>query len=303
MRLFIEDEVRGLLPMRECIEALRAAFKAFAEGEAQNQPRRRLFLPSGAVLHAMAGACGPYFGTKVYSTHPRHGAAFTVILYSADTGKPLAQFEANYLGQIRTGAATGLACDLLAPPAASTAGLIGSGFQARSQLEAVLAVRKLKAVTVWSRSAEHRAEFAREASGRFQIDVRATASPEEAARGCDIVVTATSAKDPVLEAAWIQSGALVCAMGSNHPRRRELPADLVRTAARIVADDPAQARLEAGDLLLALDQAGWTRVEPLAGVTPNTRVPGITIFKSVGLGLEDVAAAALVWEKAATLAR
>src|SRR5919112_437974 len=117
---FTEEEVRQLLPMPECIEALRSAFDAYAHGKAQNQPRRRLRLDTGSVLHALAGAYGGYFGTKVYSTNPRHGATFFFLLFDADTGRPLAEFEANHLGQIRTGAATGLAVDVLAPTEAAT---------------------------------------------------------------------------------------------------------------------------------------------------------------------------------------
>ena len=112
---FTEDDVVRLLPMTAAIESLRKAFTAYGNGEAQNQPRRRLILPTGAVLHSMAAAFGGYFGTKVYSTHPKHGAHFTFLLYDADTRGRLAQFEANHLGQIRTGAASGLAADLLAP--------------------------------------------------------------------------------------------------------------------------------------------------------------------------------------------
>ena len=112
---FTEDDVVRLLPMTAAIESLRKAFTAYGNGEAQNQPRRRLILPTGAVLHSMAAAYGGYFGTKIYSTHPKHGAYFTFLLYDAATARPLAQFEANHLGQIRTGAASGLAADLLAP--------------------------------------------------------------------------------------------------------------------------------------------------------------------------------------------
>jgi ornithine cyclodeaminase/alanine dehydrogenase-like protein (mu-crystallin family) len=112
MMHFTEEDVRGLLPMNEAIRYMREVFLALAKGEAQNQPRRRLALPSGSMLHSMAGSFGKYFGTKIYSTNPKHGAWFTFILYDAETAKPLAQFEANYLGQIRTGAASGVATDL-----------------------------------------------------------------------------------------------------------------------------------------------------------------------------------------------
>ena len=296
MHLFSEEEVRRLLPIRDCIEALREAFRAYAAGQAQNQPRRRLRLPTGSVLHSMAGAYAGYFGTKVYATNPRHGAHFFFLLFDADTARPLARFEANHLGQIRTGAATGLAVEVLAPADAASLAVIGSGFQARTQVEAVRAVRPIRSVRVWSRTREKRERFAQEVGGE------GSDTAERALDGADIVVTATWSKDPVLEASWVRPGALVCAVGSNDPTRRELPADLVRQAT-VVADDVEQCRMEAGDLLLALDESGWSRVIPLPEVVAGKTKPGderrrVTVFKSVGLGLEDVAAGALVFEKA-----
>src|SRR5271154_7008389 len=173
------------------------AFEALAQGRAQNQPRRRLILESGSVLHSMAGAVGNYFGTKFYSTNPRYGAHFYFFLYDPKTAQPLAQMEANYLGQIRTGAASGYATDLLANPEAKTLAIIGSGFQARTQLAAVRAVRPIQTVRIWSRSEEKRRMFAEGCS------VTATNSAEEAVRGADIVVTATNSKDPLLESDWV----------------------------------------------------------------------------------------------------
>src|SRR5258708_5979348 len=149
---FTEEDVRRLLPMDEAIRCMREVFTALAKGEAQNQPRRRLILPTGSMLHSMAGSFGRYFGTKVYSTNPKYGAWFTFLLYDAETAKPLAQFEANYLGQIRTGAASGLATNLLTSPHAGKVAIIGTGFQAQTQLAAVRAVRQVRSVKVWSRS-------------------------------------------------------------------------------------------------------------------------------------------------------
>jgi alanine dehydrogenase len=296
MQQFSEDDVRRLLPMRECIEALRSAFREYAAGQAVNQPRRRLYLDTGSVLHALAGANSKYFGTKIYSSNPKHGANFFLLLFDAATARPLAQFDANHLGQIRTGAATGLAVDLLAPSDVGTLAVIGSGFQARTQVEAVRAVRDVKQVRVWSRHADKRASFAVEVGGE------ACDTAEQAVRAAEIVVTATWAKSPVLEAAWVRPDAIVCAVGSNDPGRREIPGELVEKAATLVLDDLAQGRMEAGDYCLALDDQGWERVISLATLVVEgpRRRPGISVFKSVGLGLEDVAAAAVVFEKAAS---
>jgi ornithine cyclodeaminase/alanine dehydrogenase-like protein (mu-crystallin family) len=289
MFYFTESDIQELLPVSEAIRLMRMAFEAMKNGRAQNQPRRRLILESGSVLHSMAGAVGNYFGTKFYSTNPRYGAHFYFFLYDSKTAQPLAMMEANYLGQIRTGAASGYATDLLANPKAATLAIIGSGFQARTQLDAIRAVRPIQTVRVWSRSEEKRRKFAEECS------VTAANSAEEAVRGADIVVTATNAKDPVLESDWISDGTLVNAMGSNVANRSELPGHLVKRAALVAVDSLEQARIEAGDLILA---DSWSNVVELQNVEPHYDPNHVTIFKSIGLGIEDVAAGAFIYERA-----
>jgi alanine dehydrogenase len=284
-----EADVQELLPVAECVGLMRRTFEALAEGRAQNQPRRRLILESGSVLHSMAGAFHNYFGTKFYSTNPRYGAHFYFVLYDAKTAQPLAMMEANHLGQIRTGAASGYATDLLSRPEARSVGIIGSGFQARTQLEAVRSVRNIETVRVWSRSEEKRRAFAEE-NGAIAVD-----SAEEAVRDAEIVVTATNSKDPVLEDAWIQAGTMINAMGSNIATRRELPSELVRRANLIAVDSLEQAHIEAGDLLLA---DCWSNVVELQDVQEQYDPAKITIFKSLGLGVEDVAAGAFLYERA-----
>jgi alanine dehydrogenase len=289
MLYLTEQDVRELLPMREAIRLMAEAFNALAHGRAINQPRRRLILPSGSALHSMAGAYGSYFGTKFYSTNPQYGAYFYFVLYDAVTAAPLAWMEANYLGQIRTGAASGYATDLLADPQADTLGVIGSGFQARTQVEAIRAVRHIRQVRVWSRSEEKRRKFADE------IGAQAVPTAEEAVRGARIVLTATSSADPVVEDAWIAPGTLINAMGSNRADKRELPSALVRRADLIAVDSLEQAKIEAGDLILA-DQ--WSNVRELGTIPPRYDPSQMTIFKSLGIGVEDVAAGAFVYERA-----
>jgi alanine dehydrogenase len=286
-----EEQVRERLPMREAVRLMRETFAALRAGTALNQPRRRLTLPNGSVLHSMAGAFGRYFGTKFYSTNPHHGAHFFFFLFDAETARPLAQIEANWLGQIRTGAASGYATDLLASPDATTLGIIGSGFQARSQLDAIREVRSLRDVRVWSRSEAKRIHFAAETGAR------PVASPEEAVSGADIVVTATSAQDPVIDGAWIGSGVHVNAMGSNRPERRELPSALLQRADLIAVDSIEQAKIESGDLLLAPVDWSDPRIVELASVERRPAGTPLTIFNSNGLGVEDVAVAAYVYEK------
>lgn len=306
MLFLTESHIRSLLPMAEAIRILREALEALSRGEAQNQARRRLILPSGSVLHSLAGATGGYFGTKVYSTHPKHGANFFFLLFDAATAKPLAFMEADHLGQIRTGAATGVATDLLARPGAVTVGLVGSGFQARTQIEAISHVRPLSEVRVWSRDRERRQRFAEECAADFRLPVQASDSAEQAVSGASVVVTATSSKEPVLDGAWIAPGTLVNAIGSNNPQRRELPPDLIERAARIVIDSIEQARIESGDLRLAWGEDDWKtprliELSAIAANPPLWQSHDVTIFKSNGLGLEDVAAGAFVYEKAKEL--
>ena len=288
MFYFSEADVRELLSVRECVGLMQRAFEALAEGRAKYQPRRRLILETGSILHSMTGSFHNYFGTKFYSSNPRYGANFHFMLYDAKTAQPLAFMEANALGQIRTGAASGYAVDLLAAPEADTIGIIGSGFQARSQLEAIRAVRPIRTVRVWSRSEEKRSKFAEE-SGAIAVS-----SAEEAVRGAQIVTTATYSKDPVIEDAWIAPGTVVNAMGSNVANRRELPAELVKRAGRIVVDSLEQARIEAGDLILA---DYWSNMIELQNVQRHYDPSDVTIFKSVGIGVEDVAAGACVYER------
>jgi ornithine cyclodeaminase/alanine dehydrogenase-like protein (mu-crystallin family) len=300
-----EDEVLRLYPMSEAVSSMRDCFLALAMGEASNQPRRRLFLPTGSVLHQLAGWHRGYYGAKVYATNVKKGAMhFHVLLYNAETAAPLAFIEANYLGQIRTGAASGFATDLMGPAEVDTVGLIGSGFQAWTQLEAVLAVRKAREALVYSRSVEKRERFAEKATEAFGIPVRAVATAEEAVRLAQVVITATFAKDPVLESDWVAEGAHINAAGSNQANRREIPTELVRRASLIAVDSLEQAGIEAGDLLLAAPQNEWAamsvkELQEIAG-DPAFRRPesGVTIFESLGLGVEDIAAAACVYERA-----
>ena len=284
-----EEDVRELLPFREAIGLMRSAFEALARGEAINQPRRRLILDTGATLHSMAGSYMHYFGTKFYSTHPRFGAHFYFVLYDSQTAQPLAWMEANHLGQIRTGAASGYATDLLANPEADTLGVIGTGFQARTQIDSIRAVRPINTVRVWGRNEEKRRQFAQECGAQ------AVGTAQEAVRGAQIVVTATSAQEPVLDDGWIAPGTLINAMGSNVAKRRELPGEVVRRAALVAVDSLEQAKLEAGDLIIP---DSWANVVELKDVKRHFDPSQITIFKSLGICVEDVAAGAFVYERA-----
>lgn len=285
-----EEEVKQLLPMKACVDIMRRAFEDMRAGRTRNQPRRRLILETGSVLHQMAGSWGNYFVAKIYSSNRKYGVLQMInLLYDSETGKPLAYLEANNLGMIRTGAASGYATDLLAASDASVVGVIGSGWQARGQVEAMRAVRPIKEIRVYSRKLEKAERFAEE------FHCRAVESAEEAVRDAPIVVTATSSKDPVIEAAWIKPGTLINAMGSNVANRREIPAELMQPPNRVVVDDLEQARIEAGDIILA---GSWDNVEELKDVQRGHDPARVTVFESLGIAVEDAAAAGYVYEQA-----
>ena len=293
--------------MQKALELVERGFLHLASGQAENHPRRRLQLGASATLHYMTAVDNDagYLGAKLYTTHPQTGVHFTVLLYAAD-GRPLASIEANALGQIRTGAASGVATKLLARPDARVLALIGGGFQGETQLEAIAQVRVLREVRVFSRSAEKRRSFAERMGRKLALSIRAVDSAEEAVRACDIAVTATSSRDPVLLGEWLSAGMHVNAIGGNHARRRELDTAAVERASLIVADSIEQARIESGELIAAFDQAPqkWDRVVELAdvcaGKSPRRRSPAdITLFKSNGLALEDIAVAGFIYEQLA----
>lgn len=276
--------------MKACVDIMRRAFEDMRAGRTRNQPRRRLILETGSVLHQMAGSWGNYFVAKIYSSNRKYGVLQMInLLYDSETGKPLAYLEANNLGMIRTGAASGYATDLLAASDASVVGVIGSGWQARGQVEAMRAVRPIKEIRVYSRKLEKAERFAEE------FHCRAVESAEEAVRDAPIVVTATSSKDPVVEAAWIKPGTLINAMGSNVANRREIPAELMQPPNRVVVDDLEQARIEAGDIILA---GSWDNVEELKDVQRGHDPARVTVFESLGIAVEDAAAAGYVYEQA-----
>jgi len=303
--LLTEQDVARLLPMDLALEAVEEAFRWQGQGKVVNRPRVRLKVPGG-LLHVMPAAApeARVMGLKAYAT-TRGGARFVVLLFSAESGELLAVMEADRLGQMRTGAASGVATRYLARPDAETVGIYGTGWQARSQLEAVSAVRKIREVRAYGRDPERRQAFAREMAGRLGVPVIPVERPEEAARGASILVTITNSRTPVLQGAWLEPGAHVNAAGSNALERAELDVEAVRRAALIVVDSLEQARLECGDLVAPIEQGAtrWEAIrelgEVVAGNHPGRPGPeAITLFESQGVAMEDVAVAVRVWERA-----
>src|ERR1700722_9789978 len=221
--LLTESDVRSLLTMPVALEVVEDSLRQQGNGELVLHPRRRIQLPDNALLHYMAAgdSVRGYFGLKLY-TVVKGVARFVVPLFRSTTGEMAALIEADALGQLRTGAASGVATKYLANANARTACIIGTGYQARTQLEAVATVRRLERVRAFGRDSGRRETFCREMSERIGITVEAMTSAEEAVRGADIVITATSATKIVLEGAWLTPGMHINAMGANWPQKREL---------------------------------------------------------------------------------
>jgi alanine dehydrogenase len=304
-----EQEVTQLLTMDETLAAVEAVFKSQAIGQATNEPRRRV-RAAGSTLHVLSGAVANLagfaglLGLKAYAV-TRSGARFIVTLFDAATGELLALIEADKLGQMRTGAASGVATKYLAKPDAQTVGIYGTGWQARSQLAAVCGVRDIKSIKVYGRNPEKRAQFCEQMKAELLLDDISPVEQPEAAAEADIVITITSAREPVLHGAWLQPGTHFNAAGGNSVLRREFDDETIKRAAFICADSAAQAHLEAGELVVAIEKGllTWEAVHDLRYVV-NGNLSGrqdktdITLFKSLGLAIEDIAAAAVVYRKA-----
>jgi ornithine cyclodeaminase/alanine dehydrogenase-like protein (mu-crystallin family) len=300
-----EDEVRGLLTMDDALPAVEAAFRKLSLDEAENVPRRRC-QTDRVMLHVLPAAVKTLdaVGFKAYTTG-RFPAKFHVYLFDPKAGGLAAILEADYLGQVRTGAASGVATKVLARADAATVGLFGTGKQARTQLEAICRVRKVTRAFVYSRDEARRKAFAADMAARCGTEVVPAATPEGAAKGLDIVITATNSREPVLFGAWVAEGSHLNLVGSNFLAKAEADTDVFRKAALIAADSKEQAKLEAGDFVAPIRDGvfGWADVyefsHVLTGRYPGRQSPAdVTVFKSLGLGVEDVAVAAKVVEKA-----
>lgn len=297
--LLTEADISAVLTMKEALGAVETTFRQQGESHLDNVPRRRLKLKD-TVFNVMfsANAGENLMGAKLYTVSANR-ARFLVVLFDGSTGRLKALIEADRLGQMRTGAASGVATAALARKDACRVAIFGAGWQARSQLEAVAAVRSLRQVEVIGRNAERVEAFCEEMSAKLDLPVGAAAAADRAVADADIVVTATTAHDPVLFGRWLRPGTHVNLIGSNHLSRREGDGDVFRRAALITVDDLATAKVESGDLapLMESGELAWDGVIELgrvvAGVHPGrTHDDNITIFESHGIAAEDVSIAA-----------
>ena len=305
MLLLSEDDVRQVLTMELALEAVEAGLRSIGLDEALNVPRARV-QTDHVMLHTMAAATKTlgYLGYKSYSTG-RKGTHFHVALYDGKTGALLALIGADYLGQMRTGAASGVATQYMARPDASEVGVFGSGKQARTQLLALSKVRNLTHASVYSPNEEHRRQYAQEMSRLCGIEVEPVPRPELAAQDKDIIVTATASREPVLNGNWVAEGTHLNVIGSNFLAKAEVDVATVRRCDSIIVDSKDQARLEAGDLVQAMEDGSvhWSDIHELGHVivgrfTGRAHPQDITMFKSLGIALEDVAVAGRVYERA-----
>jgi ornithine cyclodeaminase/alanine dehydrogenase-like protein (mu-crystallin family) len=294
-----EADVANLLQPAQAVEAIEACFRRMAAGSVENRPRYRLRLDGGALaVMAAADLELGYAGAKVYAAFGE-GARFAVLLYRADSPELVAVLEADKLGQLRTGAASGVAAKYLAASGASSLGVIGCGWQAESQVACIrAALPDIERVVAFCRTEERLRAFC-EKHG---------AEPGESHRDpgeCDVVATVTGSPDPVLRGEWLHPGALVCAVGANDGRRRELDNVVLERAAFVCCDSRENARLESADLIEPVESGvlDWLEVHELqevvaAEVAGRQSDEDIVVFKSNGLAAWDVAVAAAVVERA-----
>ena len=299
MALFLNEEVvRQLLTMPLTIEAVEESHKELSLARAIDIPRQRTRLPQTA-LHILQGALPgrDAIGYKAYTSN-RSGIRFLVHVFSAASGALRVVMEADYLGMMRTGAASGVATRWLARPDAEVLGVFGAGWQAEGNIEAIAAVRKLRKVKVFARNTERLAAFCAKMSDRLQIDVVPGASPEDTVRGSDIVSTITTASSPLFDAAWLSPGTHINAAGSNSLIRREVGEDVLKVSRPIVVDSVETALKEAGDLLPVMEKGRLSERQLvelgdiILGRHPGRSKPeDITLFESQGMAIQDISVA------------
>jgi ornithine cyclodeaminase/alanine dehydrogenase-like protein (mu-crystallin family) len=301
-----EEDVQRLVTVKDAMAVLEKLFATWPDPGTVNLPRQRAPI-SGGALNLMGAAWGArqLYGLKAYYA-TGGGSRFHVLLYSAKGPRLLAMIEADHLGRMRTGAASGIATKLLANPDARTLAVIGGGRQALTQVAAVCAARQIDNVLVFSRTAAHREAFAREIERQLKVAAKPVTTGEAAVGDADVVITITTSSEPVLRANWLKSGVHLNVAGANAASRREIDGETVLRATVRATDQVAQAQVEAGEYreLVAAGRLKWGDIVELgdiaSGKIVGRRGPAdITLFKSLGIALEDIAFAELICRRAA----
>lgn len=298
MALFISNQdVQRLITVAECVPVLDDLFQQEARGLVENLPRRRIRFEQGGTT--LMG--GTVLGSHAYAV--RHSTA--TLLYNTETGALDAVIEPGTLAWIRTGAASGVAAKYMSRPDASTVGVIGTGRQAETQIEAICAVRPVTRVKVYSRDADRRAAFAAATAERLRVEVVPVAGAQECVAGSDIVVAITTAREPVFDGNDLDPGTHVIAAGSNSWQKREIDETTIRRSALIAVDNMEQAKIECGELIWAAERGTfrWSQAVELHQVVSGSvrgrpSEDAITLFESQGIGIEDAAASAYILRKA-----
>jgi alanine dehydrogenase len=306
MALFLKDEdVAQCVTMDAMLEAIESMQRQYGDGQAHNMTRRKIIADSG-MLSVMGGGLfhQGLLGVKTY-TVVKGAYSFQVSLYDANTGELLLYTQANRLGQLRTGATTGVTVKHLANPEDATVGIIGTGGQAPTQLEALSKVRGIKKIKAYSRTQQRREEFARRMTDTMGVEVSAVTSNEDAVRDCDIVICIAATMDPVVEAAWLKDGSTLIGAGPTTWRAREVDEAVITRAGKLIVDSTEQAAIEAGDLCSAVDKGiiQWSKVHELrhvvsGAVTGRDSKDQVVYAKIMGTGVADVAAAKLAYDSA-----
>ncbi|MDA0233021.1 MAG: ornithine cyclodeaminase family protein [Chloroflexi bacterium] len=299
-----EANVNSLLTMDMALDALDEVFRARAEGKVGNIPRARLPLgPTGRGSYNLMAASWPERGVVGHKSYA--AGAVHVMLYGTGGEGLLAIIEASRMGQVRTGAASGVATRYMAREDASTVAVIGSGYQAETQLEAVAAVREITAAKVFSRTPERRNSYASRMSERLGFDVQPAESAEAAVAGSDIIVTVTNSAEPVITGEMLEMGVHINAAGGNSWTRRELDTHAVAMSDIVATDDIDQAKIECGELIWAADGGHfyWEQLVSLdrivAGLRKGRNTPHqVTLFESQGVAFEDLAVCARLYKMA-----
>jgi ornithine cyclodeaminase/alanine dehydrogenase-like protein (mu-crystallin family) len=292
--MLTEEQVGALLSYEELIPVIRQALMDFSSGRVRQPVRNIIPVPEyGGWFGVMPAVYGKVMGAKMVAFYPgnaalgKHTHMAMIQLFRADTGEPLVTMDGRLITEMRTAAVSAVAIDHLASAEAKVLAILGSGVQARSHIRALRGIRTFTDIRVWSRSQEHAEEFAGEIGARVM-------SAEQAVSGADVVLTLTSSPEPILQGRWLSPHAMVCAIGAATPERRELDAETMRGA--VVVESREAALKEAGDIVLAQAQVSAEIGELLQGAQINRRDRPV-VFKSVGIAVEDIAAAQLVYEK------
>jgi len=300
-----EKEIEQILSMRDAVKILEETFRQQGHGNAINHPRLRIRTEK-SMLHYLAGAV-PHMkvmGYKAYTSY-KGGVKFRVFLHSIETGELLSIMDGNFMGMIRTGAATGVATKLMSRVNSDVVGIFGTGWQARGQLMGVASVRKVKAIKAYSRNAEMRNLFCNEMEKLLQIETIPIEKPEDVLSGADIIITSTTSVEPVFKGEWLEDGVHINATGGNFLFKREIDEVTVKRSNIIIVESLEQSKIEVGEFLPLIEKGRlqWNGIHELGEVVSGkikgrARDGDITLFKSIGIAIEDIAVAAHIYELA-----